>query len=299
MFECKLIIKSAQLAQVDLLRLVLVKLGMKEQDIVEKLQKGKTCLSFFVKSRKKALTVFAKIRALKLKGFALRIRSLKDADWKTRWKKYVRPFAITRQIRVVPLWRVRQNTKKSDKDIYIDTTLAFGTGLHATTRMMARLIALEKGKFSRFLDVGTGSGILSVIAHRYGARRLYAIDIDKDAVKTARRNLIINHCLPARVKVLSFDNFYTNKQLDFIAANLLTEDLIRLKNKLIACLSPGKYLAVSGIYRDNYAGFRKRFNDRRLKCLRVLKQKGWYALLFTRVVYKNYRDKPELSRESG
>ena len=296
MFECKLIIKSAQLAQVDLLRLVLVKLGMKEQDIVEKLQKGKTCLSFFVKPRKKALTVFAKIRALKLKGFALRIRSLKDADWKTRWKKYVRPFAITRQIRVVPLWRVRQNTKKSDKDIYIDTTLAFGTGLHATTRMMARLIALEKGKFSRFLDVGTGSGILSVIAHRYGARRLYAIDIDKDAVKTARRNLIINHCLPARVKVLSFDNFYTNKQLDFIAANLLTEDLIRLKNKLIACLSPGKYLAVSGIYRDNYAGFRKRFNDRRLKCSRVITQKGWYALLFTRGNYKNPQSKPELSR---
>src|SRR3990167_6920689 len=148
MFECKLIIQSARLAQVDLLRLVLVNLGIKEQDIVEKLQKERTCLSFFVKSEKMALAVSANIRALKLKGFALRIRPLKDADWKTRWKKYVKPFAITRQIRVVPLWRVRQNTKKSDKDIYIDTTLAFGTGLHATTRMMARLIALEKGKFS-------------------------------------------------------------------------------------------------------------------------------------------------------
>ena len=282
MFECRLIIKSAQSAQSDLLRLVLINLGVKEQDIVEKLQKGKTCLSFFVKSRKKALTVFAKIRALKLKGFALRIRSLKDADWKTRWKKYVRPFAITRQIRVVPLWRVRQNTKKSDKDIYIDTTLAFGTGLHATTRMMARLIGLEKGKFSRFLDVGTGSGILSIIAYRYGAGQLYAIDIDKDAIKTARRNLMINQCWPACIKTLSFDEFSAEKQFDFIAANLLTEHLIRLKNKFIACLKPGKYLAVSGIYRDNYPGFRKRFSDRRLRCLRVLVQKNWYALLFTR-----------------
>ncbi len=282
MFECRLIIKSAQSAQSDLLRLVLINIGVREQDIVEKLQQGRTCLSFFLKSRKKALAVFAKIRALRLKGFFLRVKPLKDKDWKTRWKKYVKPFAITRQIRVVPLWKARQETKKSDKDIYIDTVFAFGSGLHATTRMMARFIALEEGRFSRFLDVGTGSGILSIIAHRYGASRLYAIDIDKEAIKTARRNLVINHCWPAYVKALSFDDFQLNEQFDFIAANLLTEDLIRLKNKFIACLKPGKYLAVSGIYRDNYPGFRKRFTDRRLKCLRVLVQKNWYALLFTR-----------------
>ena len=282
MFECKLIIKSARSAQADLLRLVLINLGVREQDIVEKLQKGRTCLSFFVKSRKKALAVSAKIRALRLKGFFLRLKLLKDEDWKTRWKKYVKPFAITKQIRVVPLWKAEQETKKSDKDIYIDTVFAFGSGLHATTRMVARFIALEKGRFSRFLDVGTGSGILSIIAHRYGAGEIYAIDIAKDAIKTARSNLRINQCPSARVKALSFDKFRLKKQFDFIAANLFTEDLIRLKNKLIACLKPGKYLAVSGIYRDNYLSFRKRFSDQRLRCLRVLVQKNWYALLFTR-----------------
>ena len=181
-----------------------------------------------------------------------------------------------------PCGRPSKKQKKSDKDIYIDTVFAFGSGLHATTRMMARFIALEKGKFSCFLDVGTGSGILSIIAHRYGARELYAIDIAKDAIKTARSNLRINQCRPACIKTLSFDEFHTEKQFDFIAANLFTEDLIRIKNKLIACLKPGKYLAVSGIYRDNYLSFRKRFSDQRLRCLRVLVQKNWYALLFTR-----------------
>lgn len=282
MFECRLIIKSAQSAQSDLLRLVLANLGVKEEDIAERLQKGRTCLSFFVKSRKEAQVVFVKIRALRLKGFSLRLKPLKDKDWKTRWKKYVKPFAITKQIRVVPLWKAGQETKKSDKDIYIDTVFAFGSGLHATTRLMARLIALEKGKFFRFLDVGSGSGILSVIAHRYGAGELYAIDIAKDAIKTARRNLRINQCPVEHIKVISFDDFSVKERFDFIAANLFTEDLIRLKNKLIACLSPGKYLAVSGIYRDNYLSFRKRFSDRRLRCLRVLVQKNWYALLFTR-----------------
>lgn len=282
MFECKLIIKSARPAQADLLRFVLINLGVREQDIVEKLQKGRTCLSFFVKSRKKALAVFAKIRALRLKGFILRVKPLKDKDWKTRWKKYVKPFAITKQIRVVPLWKAGQETKKSDKDIYIDTVFAFGSGLHATTRMMARFIALEKGRFSRFLDVGSGSGILSIIAHRYGAGELYAIDIAKDAIKTARRNLRINQCPAEHIKVMSFDDFQAKERFDFIAANLFTEDLIRLKNKFITCLRPGKYLAVSGIYRDNYLSFRKRFSDQRLRCLRVFVQKNWYALLFTR-----------------
>lgn len=282
MFECKLIIKSAQSAQADLLRLVLTNLGVKEQDIVERLEKGRTCLSFFIQSRKKAFTVFAKIRALRLKGFLLRVKALKDKDWKTRWKKYVKPFAITKQVRVVPLWKAGQETRRSDKDIYIDTVFAFGSGLHATTRMMARLIALEKGKFSRFLDVGVGSGILSIIAHRYGAEELYAIDIAKDAIKTARRNLRINQCPAEHIKAMSFDDFQADEWFDFIAANLFTEDLIRLKNKFIACLRPGKYLAVSGIYRDNYSGFRKRFSDQRLRCLRVLVQKNWYALLFTR-----------------
>lgn len=228
------------------------------------------------------MTVFAKIRALRLKGFFPRLKPLKDKDWKTRWKKYVKPFAITKQIRVVPLWKAGQETKNSDKDIYIDTVFAFGSGLHATTRMMERFIALEKGKFSRFIDVGTGSGILSIIAHRYGAGELYALDIVKDAIKTARRNLRINQCPAEHIRAMSFDDFLTKKRFDFIAANLFTEDLIRLKNKFIACLRPGKYLAVSGIYRDNYPGFRKRFSDRRLRCLRVLIQKNWYALLFTR-----------------
>lgn len=280
MFECKLVLKSAQLGAVDLLRLELVKMGIPEQEIIEETRKNRTSLSFFFKNPQKAKQAIAKLRALKLKGFSSSLVCLKDSDWKTKWKKYVVPFKITRQLQIIPLWKPAIMKKNYDRNVYIDTSIAFGTGLHATTQMMAKFIAERQGNFLNFFDVGTGSGILSIIAHKYGARQIYAVDFDKDAVVTAKRNFKINQCTPNYLKSVSLENVKIKKNFDFVCANLLTEDLIRLQDKLIAYVTPGKYLAVSGIYRDNYAGFRKRFRSKLLECLQVSERKGWYALIF-------------------
>lgn len=282
MIEVKLVLKSAYPAQIELLRVILMRLGISDQELVENTQKSKTYLSFFLQSKAKTDKILKKIRALKLKGFSIRISTLEDRDWKTRWKKYVKPFKITKRLRIVPLWKKRPDTKSNNDDVYIDTTCAFGTGLHATTKMMARLMELKKGNFLSFFDVGTGSGILTVIAAKYGAAELYAIDMDKVSVLTARRNFSINHCRVNCFKAVSFDNFDIRRQFDFVAANLISEDLIRVKDKLALCVKPGKYMAVSGIYQDNYEAFRRRFKSRFLKCLRILKQNHWYSFLFMR-----------------
>ena len=278
--QCRLTLKSARAGEPDLLRLALAEIGISQDDIVEEDKKGKVCLLFYIKKPQDARRLLSRIRALKLKGVSLSLSTLKDADWKTRWKKYARPFNITGKLRVVQLSPLNTGLKKRPDDIFIDTTFAFGTGLHATTQMMAKFISGKKGDFGSFFDVGTGTGILSIIAHKYGAKSIYAIDIDKEAVATARRNFLTNHCRIDYVLAVSFDAFKLKKRFDFLCANLLTEDLIRLKDKLIASVAPGKYLAVSGIYRDNYARFRKKFSSSRLKCLRVSQSKGWYALLF-------------------
>lgn len=185
-------------------------------------------------------------------------------------------------MRVIPLWKQKPKAKISDSDIYIDTTFAFGTGLHATTRMMAYFIEQHRGKYLSFFDIGTGSGILSVIASRYGVKDLYAIDFDKPSVVTAGRNFRVNRCKYVYLKAISFEEFRLGRKFDFVAANLLTEDLIRLQNKLLSCVNPGKYLTVSGIHQDNYLRFRQGFKNNSLKCLRVLKRDDWYVLLFTR-----------------
>ncbi len=282
MWELKLVLNKAEPVQLGLLRLMLLRLGILEQEIVENIREGKTYLSFFLASRVKTKVILAKIRALKLKGFFVSVSLLRDKDWKDRWKKYVVPFNITPGVRIIPLWKGKPKVKRGIKDVYIDTTFAFGTGLHATTRMMASFIARQKGGFLSFFDIGTGSGILSIIAHKYGAGEIYAIDIDKPSIRTARRNFRTNHCRARYLKTISFDSFRISKQFDFIAANLLTEDLIRLRHKLVSRVLPGKYLAVSGIHQDNYRFFRKNFKNDSLKCLRVFKLKDWYALLFAR-----------------
>lgn len=284
MFRCRLTLRQAQPGQADLLRLALGDLGIADKDIAEEYRRGKSSLLFFIENPGKARRIFTKIRALKLKGFSIRLSDLKDSDWKTAWKKYAVPFYITREVRVVQLCKLNLKIKKSAKDIYIDTTFAFGTGLHSTTRMMAEFIAGRKGDFSSFLDVGTGTGILSIIAHKYGAGQIYAVDFDKEAIATAKRNFGINHCEPCYISAVGFDDFKTDKQFDFVAANLLTADLIRLKQGLIQRVAPGKYLAVSGIYRDNYTAFRNGFRSELLRCVGVLERKGWYALIFKRGV---------------
>ncbi len=272
--------KSALPGQLDLLRLVLVELNIGLGEVVEETRKGKVSLLFYIKNPQKTKKILSRIRALKLKGFTLSVSSMESSAWKTRWKKYAKPFNITRRLRVVQLFEPKKKVRKSDKNIYIDTTLAFGTGLHATTQLMAKFIAAQKGDFISFFDVGAGTGILSIIASKYGASSIYAIDLDKKSVVTARGNFLMNHCLPDYLKAVSFDDFKLKNRFDFVCANLLTEDLIRLKDRLIYHTAPGKYLAVSGIFRDNYKAFRNKFREESIECLRVQERKGWYAVLF-------------------
>lgn len=284
--QCRLTLKSSLPGQLDLLRLVLAELNIGQGEIVEETCKGKESLLFYIKKPQKTKEILSRIRALKLKGFRLCVSSLESSAWKTRWKKYARPFNITRRLRVVQLFEPKKKVRESNKNIYIDTTLAFGTGLHATTQLMAKFIAAQKGDFISFLDVGAGTGILSIIASKYGAGSIYAIDLDKKSVATARGNFLINRCLPDYLKAVSFDDFKLKKRFDFVCANLLTEDLIRLKGRLIYHTAPGKYLAVSGIFRDNYKTFRNKFKEKSIKCLEVQERMGWYAVLFKKAEIK-------------
>lgn len=278
MIEVRMNLGSSGAAAPELARCLLEKNGIRGQDIAQKNEKGRCYLSVYVKSARGAGTVRAAMRSSGLKGISVSLVRLKDSDWKTRWKKYVVPFRITPEIRVVPVWN-RGFRRATADSILIDTTLAFGTGLHATTRMMAGLIRERRGDLGNFLDIGAGSGILSVIASRYGAGTITAIDNDPHTVKTCRRNLAMNYC-KGKVMARDLADFRPGRRFDFVAANLLTEDLVRLRSRLVPLVTPGGYLAVSGIYFENYASFRRRFKAANLVCRKVLRQKKWYALLF-------------------
>lgn len=280
MIELKFNFKKNDLGQLDLIKLVLLKLGIKENDIVENDEKGKKFISIFLKTQKQTQEVIKRFKLLKLKGVLVLAKDLDDKDWTTRWKDYFKAFNITKNVRIVPLWMKGKDEVKSKKTVYIDTTFAFGSGMHATTQMMAQLIESKKKNLEKFLDIGTGSGILSLIAQKLGAKEIWALDIDPISIETAQDNFKINKCNYKFLRAVRLEKFRTSEKFDFIAANLITEDLIRLKDSLISLIKTGGYLAVSGIFCDNYPKFAKEFRDKQIQVEKVVSRKKWFAVLF-------------------
>ncbi len=266
----------------EILRTVLLGAGVPPERTAELYRDGRVHLSFYTKKRTRARSLASKLRRSGLKGITVKGASLKDSDWKTKWKKTYKPFMLTRNILVIPARFKDTCKKKAKKCVSIDTALAFGTGLHFTTRSMAEFIEMEEGRFDDFFDAGTGSGILSIIARKSGARRVWGIDIDKEAVKAARKNLKENSCGEGSVKQMDLRSFPEGDAFDFVAANINTRTLLANRGKLIALTRPGKYLAVSGVAVENYGEFRRKFDTKRLRCLRVKKDREWTAVLYKR-----------------
>ncbi|MGB2630172.1 MAG: 50S ribosomal protein L11 methyltransferase [Candidatus Omnitrophota bacterium] len=279
-YKIDLRLKQADLGKTEILRLVLKGIGIPSERLVETLQGGKTYISFYTRSRKKALSLDKKIENLGLKGVTARVESFRDADWKEKWKETYRPFKITKHILLVPMWMRNSYKTRAKKVIYLDTGLPFGTGLHFTTRTMSRFIEMKEGSFRDFLDIGTGSGILSVIAGKCGARKIWGIDIDKEAIRTTHHNLKENGYRSEYLKKVDIESFRENAAFDFVAANLDTQELLKNRDKLIKLVQPGKYLAVSGISEENYRGFRKNFDTKKLRCLKIARGDGWASVLY-------------------
>nr|CAX68891.1 Ribosomal protein L11 methyltransferase [uncultured bacterium] len=202
-------------------------------------------------------------------------------DWSTQWKTGWKPFPLTRSIYVVPLWQERRNIPSGKRPIFLETTSAFGTGLHETTRFTSQLIEFQKGKFQSFFDIGTGSGLLCIVAALNGARKIEAVDIDKDAITVARNNVRANGVSGVRFSATDIKTYKQSTQFDLVAANLITHDLLRLKSKIISYVRPGGRLIISGISLANLKLIKKEFGFlKEIKLMKVTEGKEWSALLF-------------------
>ena len=282
-YEIMLKLNALDRGHVELLKTTLCNIGIKPHEIVEVNHAPQRCLSIYSSTLRKARTIKKDIAALGLNNISIGFKSLRKKDWQTRWQKEFRPFLLTDRIRVIPAWLRNKYSAKISNQIYIDTALAFGTGLHATTRFMARFIARSQGKFLSFLDIGTGTGILALVAFKCGAKEITAVDMSRDAVKTAKRNFELNGCRPKNLNIIDFARATQRNIYDFVAANLITQDLMAMKKKLVAAVKPGQYLAVSGISLSNFEMFRKAFKPLPLRCLGIQKGEGWVAILYKKI----------------
>lgn len=282
-FEVSLKFKSSSVGNSDILFEILSSLKIPLQSIVQSERDGYSYQSVYLRNRLKAQALKRQLKNLHLKDVEVQYEAIRNVDWQNRWKKDFKPFKLTKQFDVVPIAYRRKHKANRRTPIYIDTSTAFGTGLHATTRFMAELIQQRQGRFEKFLDIGTGTGILSIIAKHCGASDIDALDIDRGAIKIAKENFLENNMSIRSARVANIKNLNNKRKYDFVAANLITQDLMDLKRKIVSFVKPGQFLAVSGISLNNQKNLQESFRSLPLRCLKILKGEGWMALLYKRI----------------
>lgn len=280
-YEVSLSTRSADVCAEEILVNIFVTCGVSNYELAQHIEWHFIKVSCFCSSLKKANELKRKLSRFASKEILVSCEILKESDWKERWKDDIKPFALTKHFDVVPTWQEKSYKKRRDKcPIFINTTLAFGTGLHETTRFMSQVIEKYGGHFESFLDIGTGTGILSVIASKCGASKIVAIDVDVGSVNIAKENLARNECLGCDIISGDFRAMISRRRFDFVAANLITQDLIDMRRKICAKVKPGGRLVISGISLNNLDVLMAAFKELPLRCLRILRGKRWAAILY-------------------
>ncbi len=176
----------------------------------------------------------------------LRERSIENVEWETQYRESVRPVLIDDDVVVRAPWH--DDLPERRYDIIIEPKMAFGTGTHETTRSCMSIIRREYDSSQRFLDLGCGSGILSVLADKLGATYIKAIDYDTDAVENCRENFLLNG-VEAQSDIIhgSIEACDGDQPYDFVCANIIKSTILDMLPRLIELTAPGGKLILSGL----------------------------------------------------
>lgn len=188
-----------------------------------------------------------KVYGLQTGPLSVQVKEVGEEDWANAWKQYYFPVRVTRFLTVVPSWVDYEKEQDDELLIELDPGLAFGTGTHPTTQLS--LTALEqtiRGNES-VLDVGTGSGVLSIASKLLGASKVTAFDIDEMATRVAKENIALN---PTIGEIEVYENNLlvgVDQKSDLIVANILAEILLQMPEDAYRNLNDDGRLILSGI----------------------------------------------------
>jgi len=178
-------------------------------------------------------------------------------DWLKEWKKHFKPFNLA-GFKIVPAWE-SEKFKKRKNMLLIEPGMAFGTGTHPTTRFAVQMLKKVSKKLNgkSVLDVGAGSGILSVVAEKLGAKNCVALDIDPESWRECRKTFKLNNCKRCRVTTETLGE--VRRKFDVVVANIIDGVLMDMKEDLWRTVKPGGLIILSGILADGAKAFRKSF----------------------------------------
>lgn len=209
-----------------------------------------------------------------------------DVDWVNNWKQYFHQFYID-DILVIPSW---EKVKPEDSDkmvIHIDPGTAFGTGMHETTQLCIRALKKYVTSETEILDVGCGSGILGMLALKFGAKHSLGTDLDPCAIDATHENMEVNGICKDQYEVM-IGNIIDDKAVqdavgyekyDIVAANILADVLVPLTPVIIHQMKPGAVYITSGIIEDKENVVVEAVKAAGLELLEVNHQGEWVSVV--------------------
>ena len=216
---------------------------------------------------------------------SISVDETEDVDWINNWKQYFHQFYID-DLLVIPSWEEVEEKDRDKMILHIDPGIAFGTGMHETTQLCIRQLKKYVTPDTVLLDVGTGSGILGILALMFGAKKVVGTDLDPCAVDAVQDNLQANGIDPEKFTLL-IGNLITEKEVqdqvgygcyDIVAANILADVLVALTPVVIAQMKPGAIYILSGIIDDKEAVVKEAVQAAGLELLDVNYQGEWVGI---------------------
>ena len=218
------------------------------------------------------------------------LKNIREEDWANNWKQYFKPLCVGEKLLIKPSWEsIEQDETR--KVLEIDPAASFGTGQHNTTQLCLELLEKNIAQGDKLLDLGCGSGILSIAAILLGANSAAAVDIDENAVRIAAENAQKNN-IPAQSYTALAGNVITDKELsdrigtgyDIVCANIVADVLLGMSSIFGGFLKPQGRLVVSGIIEPRRDEVLDAISANGFELVEVRQKDDWVAASF---VYKN------------
>ncbi|MBO1205085.1 MULTISPECIES: 50S ribosomal protein L11 methyltransferase [Staphylococcus] len=223
------------------------------------------------------------IEVLDAKLFEYEQQTIQEHDWENEWKNYFHPFRASEKFTIVPSWETYQKEDANEMCIELDPGMAFGTGDHPTTSMCLKAIEKFVKPEDSVIDVGTGSGILSIASHLLGVKRIKALDVDEMAIKVAKENFEKNHCEAAIEAVPGNLLTEETEKFDVVIANILAHIIEEMIEDAYNTLNKEGYFITSGIIVEKHEAILNQMKRIGFKINSINHDNGWVCIVGQKV----------------